>query len=213
MRILMLQFLTFFLITNFSSIADAGGKSDSLNQGPAYLFTHPTGYMWRHVELCKTLKGVHRYEKTLKKLSWNDWTQLKSGNTNFSRSDKCHSDAKLWGEYFEQSLRLINELALSGIHSKSNRANIGVSYDYNDFASEGVMLVAVSSGSPAEAAGLEVGDVILKVNKWKIFRRRDAQLLQYLLAEETEVEVFFARNGIPKITTIGSDELDALSFD
>ena len=212
MRILMTWVCVFFLIANFSTPSHAGGKSDSLNQGPAYLFTHPTGWMWKHVELCRTLRGISKYEKTLKKLSWNDWKQLKSGNRDFTRSDKCSKYGKLWGEYFEQSLQLINELALRGIHPKSNHIKFGAQLEGNQFAVQGVKLTGVADGSPVDQAGLQVGDVILQLNEWKIYRKRDAHLLAYILIDEAYVEVYFSRNGIPSTVLISVDELSALDI-
>lgn len=202
MRGLFLCLLAFCLVFSNLPIASAASKSESLNQGPAYLFTHPTGWMWRHVELCRTLKGISKYEKTLQKLSWNDWKELKSGNRGFSNSNRCQEYGKIWGEYFEQSLSLISELAQKGIHPKSKRANVGVELEANQFAMEGVRIVGVTPGGLAELAGLQSGDVLLKVGNWKIYRKRDVLLLAYLLVDEPEVEIIYSRNNIPSITTI-----------
>ncbi len=82
-------------------------------------------------------------------------------------------------------------------------------------ADKGALLADVSSGSPAEKAGLKTGDVITKVNGMEIRDARHLLLSVAQLTPDTKVAIDYLRDGKPATTTatLGRRSEDATASD
>ena len=72
---------------------------------------------------------------------------------------------------------------------------------------EGIIIAQVLSGSPADRAGLKVGDIIVEVNGRKIDRVRDLQLTIMRTKPGTKVELTIVRDGKRKKIEVEIGEL------
>ena len=70
----------------------------------------------------------------------------------------------------------------------------------------GILLVSVYQGGPADLAGLEQGDVILRINGEPILSRRQALLIVAGTSPGDEVSIRAWRNGAPFETTVIAGE-------
>ena len=83
--------------------------------------------------------------------------------------------------------------------------------DYNQTDSQGVFIEQVESKSPAEKAGLEKGDKILKINDDKIENTTLFKHYLYKYAAGEKVNITVERNGKEKVieVTLGSANMSA----
>jgi serine protease Do len=80
--------------------------------------------------------------------------------------------------------------------------------DYFDIKeSKGVVVSDVLKDSPAEKAGLQAGDIILKINDEDVESVGQLRNTVSMVAPGTEVELLIYRNGREKTVTVGIGEL------
>ena len=60
------------------------------------------------------------------------------------------------------------------------RVSLGIMPDYT-FSGEGIKADGISDGKPAQKAGLQAGDIIIKVDEWKV---TDMKSYMKILSEE-----------------------------
>jgi serine protease Do len=72
---------------------------------------------------------------------------------------------------------------------------------------KGVLVSDVLKGSPAEKAGLEAGDIILKINGRQVEGIGELRNTIAMIAPGTKVELLIYRNGKEKTVTVGIGEL------
>ena len=84
--------------------------------------------------------------------------------------------------------------------TSAERAERGIEGD------AGIILVSVTDGGPAEAAGLVRGDVILEINGTPISSRRQAQLISASAQPGDEVSVVVLRDGQRMNVTVNAGE-------
>ena len=119
-------------------------------------------------------------------------------------------------DYSEQLLRLVDQLPSRPTFTAVSRTNrrprslpfLGLSPELADYDGEGVLIRSVRSGSPAEQAGIQVGDIILKMGD----RRLDGyqNLIEILTSAKPgdKVKVVFKRGDqeVEATVTLGAPQ-------
>jgi len=98
-----------------------------------------------------------------------------------------------------------------GIYSAGPLVNIFLAFillsaffalPYSVIAGDGLMVRAVVENYPAEEAGIEPGDIILKVDGQPVYRQGDMQNIVNSVEEGTEITLLLLRNGEEIQTTV-----------
>ncbi len=98
-----------------------------------------------------------------------------------------------------------------GVEAQDLNADLAQAFDLE--SRQGAIVTRVEQGSPAQRAGLQIGDVILRVNGRKVRSSLDIRNLVGLMRLGQKVEIEFLRGGKLRIVKLTVEELQVPSID